>query len=242
MSDIDFKAVIERQSRDLLFVIVEMFALAGLNKGIVIETLTRRVYRRVLNLLRPAEAALRRLIIIAARGIVLKVRPSGPFPKGLSAQLKKLEPALDTPARIPAFNLIEPLKHFPRPGDRKPFQGRPTSFPRISVPGWSTPYFPPEPVPITWDDPIKAARLLRRLKALRHALATLPRQARRYVRWRGKMLLELRMQTKPKRGSRLSTIRPGYPLGHRKKQIHLVDRILSDCCYFMDESRKSDTS
>ena len=251
MSDIDWKLVIERQSRDLLFVIIELFALAGLDKGVPVTVLTRFVYRRVLNLLRPAEAALRRLIIIAARGIVLKVRLSGPFPKGLAARLKKKEPAsdaasdaaLDTPARIPVFNLIEPLKHFALPGARKPFQGRPTSFPRISVPGWSTPYFPPEPAPITWDDPINAARLIRRMTALRHALATLPRQARRYVRWRGKMLLEIRKLTARKRGSRLSTLRPGHPPGHRKKQVHLVDRILSDCCHFMDEARKKpDTS
>ncbi len=160
MSDIDWKGVIERQSRDLFFVMTEMFFMAGLNKGVPVTVLTRRVYRRILILLRPAEAALRRLIIIAARGIVLKVRPSGPFPKELAAKLKKMERASDAASdglqkagRIPVFNLIEPLKHFARPGERKPFQGRPTSFPRISVPGWSTPYFPPEPVPLTWRGP-----------------------------------------------------------------------------------------
>ena len=251
MSDIDWKGVIERQSRDLFFVMTEMFFMAGLNKGVPVTVLTRRVYRRILILLRPAEAALRRLIIIAARGIVLRVTPSGPFPKELAAKLKKMErasdaasdAALDKAGRIPVFNLIEPLKHFALPGGRKPFQGRPTSFPRISVPGWSTPYFPPEPVPLTGEDPINAARLIRRITAFKHALATLPKQARRYVRWRGKMLLEIRKLTARKRGSRLSTIRPGYPLGHRKKQIHEVDRVLSDCCYFLRELRKEqDTS
>ena len=91
MSDIDWKGVIERQSRDLFFVMTEMFFMAGLNKGVPVTVLTRRIYRRILILLRPAEAALRRLIIIAARGIVLKVRPSGAFPKGLSAQLKSMK-------------------------------------------------------------------------------------------------------------------------------------------------------
>ncbi len=56
-------------------------------------------------------------------------------------------------------------------------------------------------------------------------------------------LLEIRKLTARKRGSRISTIRPGYPLGHRKKQIHEVDRVLSDCCYFLRELRKEqDTS
>ncbi len=95
MSDIDWKGVIERQSRDLFFVMTEMFFMAGLNKGVPVTVLTRRIYRRILILLRPAEAALRRLIIIAARGIVLKVRPSGPFPKELAAKLKKMERASD---------------------------------------------------------------------------------------------------------------------------------------------------
>ena len=101
MSDIDWKLVIERQSRDLFFVIVELFALTGLNKGMAVTSLTRRVYRLALNLLRPAESAMRRLIIIAARGIVLKVKTGGPFPKELAARLKVLETALDAAERIP---------------------------------------------------------------------------------------------------------------------------------------------
>jgi hypothetical protein len=39
-----------------------------------------------------------------------------------------------------------------------------------------------------------------------------------------------------KLASKLSLTRPGYPPGHRKKHIHLVDRILSDFCYSAREA------
>jgi hypothetical protein len=105
------------------------------------------------------------------------------------------------------------------------------------------PYFPPEPVPLTGDDPVNAAQILRRLTALKHALETLPKQARRYVRWRARSFHDLKTRTVPKRGARLSCIRPGYPPGHRKKHLHLVDRILEDCHYFALQARKRpDTS
>jgi hypothetical protein len=242
MLESDWKMVIERQTRDLFTVIAALFAYAGLRDGETCATLPRRVYRYMLTILRPAEAAMRRLMIIAARGIVLKVKVNGAFPKGLAAKLKPLEAASDASERIAAFNFIDPLKHFAMPGDRKPFQPKPASFPRISVPGWSTPYFPPEPVPLTGDDPIDAAQIFRRLAALKHALETLPEQARRYVRWQTKRLLKRKTEIIPK-PRRLWALRPGYPPGHRKKQIHLVDRILSDCCYFEREAQKKpDTS
>jgi hypothetical protein len=62
------------------------------------------------------------------------------------------------------------------------------------------------------------------------------------VRWQTKRLMKRKSEIIPK-PRRLWTLRPGYPPGHRKKQIHLVDRILSDCCYFEREAqRKPDTS
>jgi hypothetical protein len=82
MAGRDWKLVIERQSRDLFAVIAELFALTGLNKGVGAAMLKRRVYLYVLGILGPAEAALRRLIIIAARGIELNVKPRGQVSDG----------------------------------------------------------------------------------------------------------------------------------------------------------------
>ena len=67
----DWATIIERNRDRLLAVIAELFALTG---GAMAASLPRHVYRALLILLRPAESAVRRLIIIAARGLVLKLR------------------------------------------------------------------------------------------------------------------------------------------------------------------------
>ena len=46
--------------------------------------LERTVYRAVLKVLRPAESAARRLIVIVARGLVATIRASRPMPERLS--------------------------------------------------------------------------------------------------------------------------------------------------------------
>src|SRR3954454_24922392 len=46
--------------------------------------LRRPTYRAVLRVLRPAEAAVRRLIVIAAKGLKAKLPPMRPFPQGLA--------------------------------------------------------------------------------------------------------------------------------------------------------------
>ena len=52
-------------------------------------TLPRHLYRAVLRLLRPAEAAVRRLIIVAARGLVVTLPPARPrMPKPKPAILR----------------------------------------------------------------------------------------------------------------------------------------------------------
>jgi hypothetical protein len=53
-------------------VVAELFAMLGIVNGLSIE-----------RMLRPAEAALRRLIVIVAHGLVVKAVPSRPMPKGL---------------------------------------------------------------------------------------------------------------------------------------------------------------
>ncbi|MFI0843519.1 hypothetical protein ACH196_05910, partial [Mesorhizobium sp. IMUNJ23232] len=56
--------------------------------------------------------------------------------------------------------------------------------PRIWVPGFSEPS--PLPLPPSPDDPIDAARLSLRLAALGAALDDLPKQARRFARWKAR--------------------------------------------------------
>ena len=64
----DWPGAIDRNCDALLRIVAVLFIYAGLDEGGADEV-PRRVWRRIIRLLRPAEAAARRLIVIASRGI-----------------------------------------------------------------------------------------------------------------------------------------------------------------------------
>ncbi len=77
-TDTWWELAIARNRAALTPIVTALFFMAGLDEGGA-ETLPRRVCRRILKVLRPAETALRRLIMIAAHGIVVTVRqPAAP--------------------------------------------------------------------------------------------------------------------------------------------------------------------
>ena len=172
---------------------------------------------------------MRRLIIIAARGIVLKLRAAGvsrAFPAGLSLN-KDAE-------RIPAFCLIDPLKRFAPEGFEWAKEwSKVQILPRISVPGLIDPVFDDRFIPLK-DDPIDCAALHRRLWALKEALENLPRHARRLARWRARG--ELARQSAVSKPSRLSPFRPGFAPGYHRHKPQEIDTILGDCHYLAVEA------
>ena len=74
----DWPRAIAINSEALKGVIDIIFAMLGLGSGDTPSRITLTLYRAVLRLLHPAESALRRLIVIAARGLVVKIAPSRP--------------------------------------------------------------------------------------------------------------------------------------------------------------------
>ena len=74
----DWALAIERNREPLLRIVATLFAMIGLAEGAAVERLSRPLYRAVLGVLRPAEAAVRRLIIVAAQGMVVKPRQRRP--------------------------------------------------------------------------------------------------------------------------------------------------------------------
>ena len=78
----DWAFAIERHREPLLRIVATLFAMIGLSEGSAVERLSRPLYRAVLRVLRPAESAVRRLIIVAARDIVVKPSPQRPIPAG----------------------------------------------------------------------------------------------------------------------------------------------------------------
>ena len=79
----DWNFSIERNRGMLLPHIVGLFALIGLVEGGMVERVSRPVYRRALTILKSAESAVRRLIIVMARDIKVEPRPKRVMPKGL---------------------------------------------------------------------------------------------------------------------------------------------------------------
>jgi hypothetical protein len=172
----DWDMVIERNSERLFTVVAALVSMVRVHGGGVAAFLPRHVYSAALILLRPADSAVRRLIIIAARGLVLKLTlGSGRgFPAALKEKLRFLEKDAD---RVPAFCLIDPLTRF-APEDFEWGKVQEHALPRISVPGFIDPVFADRFIPMR-DDPIDCAALVRRIAALKEALDNLPRQARR---------------------------------------------------------------
>ena len=220
----DWARAIERNSEALKGIVAALFAMLGLQGEAVVGRIPHSVHRAVLRVLRPAESAMRRLIIIAARGLVVKLpdarpisrpmpMPAGPIGKGGNSR--------------PSFQLFDPRKNFAELRQhRRKFTRNP---PRIHFYPYDTlrPAHPPAPPP---DGLVNAERLSRRLQALKLALEDLPRQARRLARWRVR-------RENAKSPKFKSPLRPGHPPGYRRKPVHLVDEVLIEChglaCYAM---------
>ena len=231
--DFDWARAIERNSEALKGIVAALFAMLGLAGEATVSRIPRSLHSAVLHVLRPAESAMRRLIIIAARGLVAKVASSRPMPKGLKI-------GKGGGSRLPSFQLYDTRKNFPELRQhRVKYAKHP---PRILFFGpdsriddlWPAPPPKAEPTPPP-DGLVNAARLSRRLQVLKSALEDLPRQALRMARWRVRR--EAAKAPKFK-----SPLRPGPPPGHRKRQIHPIDEVLANCHWIAWEAMKPDTS
>lgn len=239
----DWTIAIERNRAALKRILALMVAMAGGE-----AFLPRRLHRAILAVLRPAEAAARRLVIVVARDLVvpparrrkIEPRPGSIFvrdgtgtgivlPHGvrpgpvLSAPGL---PALAPPCRAPRLRALPLLDPLPcRPGDRR----RPARGPRISWPGSAELRRSPQRLPPLPDDAIDAGPLALRLQALGRALDDLPAHARRFARWRCHALGgEGRGLGYAEPPRRVWPLRPGRPPGGRRRPTHEVHAVLAD--------------
>lgn len=221
----DWSLAIDRHRAALKRVLAMLVGMAGLGEpGEGSFTLPRHLHRAILRLLRPAESAVRRLVIVAARGLVVELpplRPRGAKPRptilrtgtGIIMPPGSLPPAR---RRTLALPLLDPLRSPLSKGRHQPQ----ASIPRISFPGSIAPSpIVPRRQPAR-DDRLDATRLALRLQALRAALDDLPRHARRFA------TLRARRQTQPNR--RVWPLRPGRPPGQRARRNHEIHEILHD--------------
>ncbi len=204
----DWNMVVERNRERLQHILAMLVAMAGLPASRAggdaggEATLPRHLHRAILALLRPAEAAARRLVIVVARDMVVTLpQPRKANPKPPSIFVRRGEtrtgivlphgvkpgdilPNLAKPhkaTRSLALPLLDGLRGFPRPR-----RARAPGVPRIWAPGFPEPDRLPLRLPPLPGDPIDARRLALRLQAIGRALDDLPGHARRFARWRAR--------------------------------------------------------
>ena len=78
----DWDLAIKRNSEALNRIVEVLFAMLGIAGVAPVGRIPQPLHRAVLRVLWPAESAVRRLIIIVARGLVVKLAASRPKPKG----------------------------------------------------------------------------------------------------------------------------------------------------------------
>jgi hypothetical protein len=226
----DWALAISRNRNALLTIVAAIVALIGGREG---GPIARRIRNAALALLRPAESATRRLIVIAARGLTASPGTARPPIGGAAA------PRPASRERTPAFPLFDRRKRYIL---RLPLAA-PRGIPRIRT-FWGAPFAPAAPPPALVLSPSKQAlpdpdamvdarRLRLRLRSLEAALADLPRQARRLARWRARRACE---------APPLSPLRLGRPPGHRLRPDREIDVVLRECHALALDALRADTS
>ena len=204
----DWPLVIDRNRTALLTIIVALMASLRLVGGGKLTVLPLFLYRRALLILRPAESAVRRLIMIEAHGMALrglKLRPARR--DGLAEFLVFSRPnPRDEPA-LPSFNLIDPLKIFGR--EAPDMEG----------------FYSGEDSDAPDKMPVPAASLALRILALKNALDNLPRHAKRLARWYAERDLAYAQNL----AYRYSPMRPGPAPASRQRNRDEIDEVLLEC-------------
>ncbi len=186
------------------------------------------VYRLIARALRPAESAVRRLIVIAARGLEVSLPPVRPLPPGLVIAGKG-------GGRV-SFQLFDTRRHLSEfEVDRSDLRAGP----RIRV---VDDVDPRSQFLALFDRPAdglssaaEAVLVSRRVATLQQALDHLPRQAKRMARW----IKRRALQKSPKFRSPL---RPGPPPGRRKRSKDEIDEVLTECHALAWDALRTDTS
>jgi hypothetical protein len=212
---------ITRNRTALLAVVAAIITLLG-GRDAAAGPVARRLRNAALALLRPAESAARRLIVIAARGVEVAPRPAPIFAHAPGRGASSI-------SRPPAFRLFDRPKRFVIKLKATPPKGVPRirSFWSAATP-WpsAAPILPSAITQTNPDAPVDGDRLHRRINALERALADLPHQARRLARWqaRDRMGREVKPGVTPHQPLRL-----GRPPGWRARPDREVDLVLREC-------------
>jgi hypothetical protein len=219
---LDYALAIRRNRDQLRIIVLALFTLARMRVGGSLFRLERDVFSAIMLVLRPAESAVRRLIVIAAHGLAPSTSPRERGPEagetgGSPWSVPGTAGRRGVFLPIKAFKLFDPLKSFD-----------PESIWDNDQPAYESWFGHSDPASgftIIDTAPVDATHIGQRLNALMRALENLPHQARRLVRWQQKRDALL----KASRATRISPMRPGLPPGWRERRIHEIDNVLREC-------------
>lgn len=201
----DWDRIISRNHDRLLRIVMALFAYAGLDAGGADEV-PRRVWRKILRLLRPAEAAVRRLIILAVQRIdplALPLLSEGADEAGGTRGSTPRSARGSRGDRAAYFRLTDPPRRF----DPRLWEGL-LPFPEGGV------------KPGDANEDVDVRPLCRRILLLKAALDDLDGHAKRLVLWTAR---QARLAVTARR---FSPIRRGHPPGHFKRPTEEIDSIL----------------
>src|SRR4051794_40346480 len=122
----DWARAIEINQTALSRIVAALIAMVGFQAEGALRRLPRPLYRAALRVLRPAESAVRRLIVIAARGLVVKPHATRPMPAGLELRERGGAPGFFQPFdRRQRVSIPRPRRLPPARPRRTPVGGGP---------------------------------------------------------------------------------------------------------------------
>lgn len=198
-------------------ILATLFDTLGLEDGEAsVGLISRRLYRAVLRELQPMEAAVRRLIVLAARGLVIELNPAQATAEGgMGEKRARKRKASGRYSSFPLFDQRKASAAFgceDEPGDGV-FAGDPPANP-VSPEALASPS-------ALSKGRVDSSRLCQRLQAVMLALADIPAQAKRLARLRAR-------RAKVAHLKHLSPLRLGRAPGLRRKAKHEIDQVLRE--------------
>ena len=183
-------------------------ALLGMSDGLLPDRVSRQARIAALRLLRPAEALMRRIIVVMAHDISVSP-PSALSPIHVSHKaVSRDQTSLTRKAPQTSFRLFEPIPSFA------------ACFGPPAAPT-ATGAAPPKPV-IAAGDSVPSSPLAARLKGLEAVIAAPAKRAQRFAG------VLARKAAEPFRAGRTHPLRPGWPPGSRSRHtpVWLKDLLL----------------
>jgi hypothetical protein len=227
----DWKAVIKLNHETLTAIVAGLAAWLEMFEGKL--RLPRTVYHSISNSLHKAEGAVRRLIIMAARGLTVPLPAKRPMPEGLIIARKS-----PSEATRHSFQLFDARVAYSFTEEEEP-TANPVIGPRIHVFDDLSPRQQFLALFVRPRDSLCSAaeaKCLRlRVAAAARALANLTHEAKRMARWRARRAA---MENPKFR----SPLRPGPPPGINKRSKQEIDRVLRECHALAFEALRPDTS